>query len=1141
MNHWCNGIGIITSLFLIMGLQARGVYELYLECPHAITFGESTLHGTVLLPPLPLHMAGTLEVESSCSMDVHNSLTTATTYTQLNWAKKPEHTGSASSTSFNVQSTQITLKGTCILGHKILEQAYKLRKSIVCYDLICNLTSCKIELHYLSPVHACTLMKTCLVAVGPYRVQIIFRKTFCSTGIIVEGRCFRPDRTIAGNTKYGLFEIVTLTVQCFLIAKEDERLKVMEEFEKQYPNGCQTGSNQHKFQGYYICIIGGSSDIIRVPNENDPRAMQIFNAMFYSPYGEDHDSNGEDISALRLAGPAEAKVPNTESVANFHGIAFSGSAMYSSLSVFTISKEPKYVFSPGIIPNVNQSTCDKKALPLLWSGLTKIPGIFEPINRCNVFCVLSGPGASCEAFAEGGIYNLTSPTCLVSRYNAFRSTEQQVTFVCQRVDMDIVVYCNGYKKVILTKTLIIGQCIYTITSVFSIFSGIAHSIAVELCVPGFHGWATVTLVVTFCFGWLLIPALTWFIIVTLKFLTVLFYNQSEQSKFKALLRRIKEEYERTKGSMVCEICKLECETQKELKAHRTSCPNEQCPYCFVHCEPVESAFQAHYSVCKVTHRFSDELKSIVQKDANNNTIYRNLSLFRYKSRCYIFTVWLFLLLIESLFWAASAQPEPLKTTWSDNAHGIGKVSMKNDLELDFSLTSNSKYTYQRDLINPHEPTQGASFHLEIFQQVVVADVQFLGHWYDGRLNIKTSFHCYGECKKYTYPWQTAYCKHEFDYQYENGWACNPPDCPGVGTGCTACGLYVDKLKAVGTAYRIINLKYVRKICIQLNEEHICRDVESNDCFVTNTFKICIIGTVSKFLQGDTIVFLGPLEGGGLVLKQWCTTNCQFGDPGDIMRLTGTGFICPEYTGQFRKKCAFAHTPICEYHGNMVSGYKKLKATIDSFQSFNTSNIHYTNNRMEWSDPDGLLRDHINVMVSRDLDFVDLSQNPCKISLSTTSIEGAWGSGVGFTLKCTVSLTECSKFITTVKACDSAICYGASSCVLTRGQNTVYVTGKGGHSGSRFKCCHKDKCADDGLLGNAPHLDRVNGIDTEEDNHIFDDGSPSCGISCWFVKTGEWLKGLFHGNWLVIVALLVLLLISLVGMSFLCPVKKIKRI
>ncbi|AGW23848.1 glycoprotein [Bowe virus] len=1136
---------LMVYLILAVGtpVNCRNVYELRLECPHAVNYhmGDITLHGSVVLPAIPLDQVYTLEVESSCSMDVHNSLKATHDLTQLTWSTKSDHTGDSSSTSFQFTATEKSLKSICMIPHKSLEHTYKLRKAIVCLDLICNQTMCKPELHFLSQMHACTLLRSCIIAVGPYRIQVVFHRTYCSTGLLIEGRCFRPDRTIATNTKPSFMDFTTLPIHCFLVQKTDEKLKIIEEIEKLKTNGCT--SNVHKYQGYYLCVSAGSTEIIRVHTSEDQHSAHILKSIYASPFGEDHDNQGELFGAVRIAGGGDGKVPSTETADNIKGVAFSGTPMYSSLSVFTKDITGKLVFSPGIYINYNQTGCDKKALPLVWSGYITMTGVFEAINQCSIFCVLSGPGATCEAFAEGGIYNLTSPTCLVSKYTFIKTTDQQITFVCQRVDTDIIVYCNGHKKVIFTKTLIIGQCIYTITSMFSLLPSVAHSIAIELCVPGFHGWATIALIITFCFGWILIPTITWCILVVLKFLASILHNQSEENRFKILLKKIKEEYERTKGSMVCDVCKLECETQKELKSHQISCPKEQCPYCFTHCEPIEAAFRAHYNVCQVTHRFSDDLKKTVTHKSVKPGCYRTLSLFRYKSRCYIFTTWIFLLIIESILWAASAEPNPLQAQWTDTAHGIGHQVMLTDLELDFSLLSSTKYTYRRRLVNPTNQDQTVLLHIEIKSQVISAEIQPLGHWYDAAFNLKTSFHCFGACVKYSYPWQAAACQFERDFQFETNWGGIPLVCPGMGPGSIPCGEFLVKWKPVGMVSKIVNLKYSRYICVQFNDETLCKALESNDCFVAKSFKICLIGTISKFQNGDTLLFLGPIESGGIILKQWCTTTCQFGDPGDLMLSATQKYICPEFPGSFRKHCSFGHTPVCEYDGNLISGYKKLMATIDSFQSFNVTDIHLTRNTLEWGDPDGLLRDHVNIIVNREINFEDLSENPCKVQVQTVNVEGAWGSGVGFTLKCTVSLTECPTFLTSIKACDSAIaiCYGAVSVTLIRGQNTVHVTGRGGHSGSRFKCCHEENCSPTGVLAAAPHLDRVMGIDVVTEDRILDDGAPLCRFSCWFRKTGEWLSGLLSGNWMVIIVLVAFLFISMICLSFLCPVRKFKKV
>uniref|UniRef100_UPI003F7787AA Glycoprotein C n=1 Tax=Andes orthohantavirus TaxID=1980456 RepID=UPI003F7787AA len=475
----------------------------------------------------------------------------------------------------------------------------------------------------------------------------------------------------------------------------------------------------------------------------------------------------------------------------------------------------------------------------------------------------------------------------------------------------------------------------------------------------------------------------------------------------------------------------------------------------------------------------------------------------------------------------------MESGWSDTAHGVGEIPMKTDLELDFSLPSSSSYSYRRKLTNPANKEESIPFHFQMEKQVIHAEIQPLGHWMDATFNIKTAFHCYGACQKYSYPWQTSKCFFEKDYQYETGWGCNPGDCPGVGTGCTACGVYLDKLKSVGKAYKIISLKYTRKVCIQLGTEQTCKHIDANDCLVTPSVKVCIVGTVSKLQPSDTLLFLGPLEQGGIILKQWCTTSCAFGDPGDIMS-TPSGMRCPEHTGSFRKICGFATTPVCEYQGNTISGYKRMMATKDSFQSFNLTEPHITTNKLEWIDPDGNTRDHVNLVLNRDVSFQDLSDNPCKVDLHTQAIEGAWGSGVGFTLTCTVGLTECPSFMTSIKACDLAMCYGSTVTNLARGSNTVKVVGKGGHSGSSFKCCHDTDCSSEGLLASAPHLERVTGFNQIDSDKVYDDGAPPCTFKCWFTKLGEWLLGILNGNWIVVVVLVVILILSIIMFSVLCP-------
>ncbi|CAB42098.1 M polyprotein [Topografov virus] len=1125
---------LFLGLLLLTTVRARNLIELKIECPHTIGLGQGLVIGSVELPPVPLNKVETLKLESSCNFDLHTSTSAQQSFTKWTWEKKTDLADGtkSSSTSFVSKSAEINLRGLCVIPTLVLETASRTRKTITCFDLSCNQTSCQPTVYLIAPIQTCLTTKSCLLGLGDHRIQVNYEKTYCVSGQLVEGVCFNPIHTMALSQPSHTYDIVTMMVRCFLVPKKvanGDNLKIKKTFE----NLVQKTGCTNNFQGYYVCLIGSSSEPLYVPTLDDYRSAEVLSRMAFAPHGEDHDIERNSISALRVVGKITGKAPSTESSDTVQGVAFAGTPFYTSTGILTAKDDPIYVFAPGIIMEGNHSTCDKKTLPLTWTGFISLPGEIEKTTQCTVFCTLAGPGADCEAYSDTGIFNISSPTCLVNRVQRFRGAEQQIKFVCQRVDLDITVYCNGIKKVILTKTLVIGQCIYTFTSIFSLMPGVAHSLAVELCVPGLHGWATIALLLTFCFGWLLIPIVTLVFIKIMLLLTYACSKYNTDSKFKLIIEKVKQEYQRTMGSMVCEVCQHECETAKELESHKKSCPKGSCPYCLNPTEATESALQAHFKICKLTTRFPENLRESLTTYEPKRGCYRALSMFRYRSRCFVGLVWCLLLTMELIVWAASAEVVNLEPGWTDMAHGTGIVPMRTDLELDFSLPSSSSYTYRRELQNPANEHERIPFHLQIERQVIHAEIQHLGHWMDATFNLKTAFHCYGSCEKYAYPWQTAGCFVERDFEYETSWGCNPPDCPGVGTGCTACGVYLDKLKSVGKVFKIIALKYTRKICIQLGREQSCKTIDSNDCLVTTSLKVCLIGTISKFQPSDTLLFLGPLEQGGLIFKQWCTTTCQLGDPGDIMS-TPQGMKCPDLNGSFRKKCSFATTPVCEYDGNTLSGYKKMMATKDSFQSFNVSEPHITANSLEWVDPDSSLKDHINVIVNRDLSFQDLSENPCQIDLSTSSIDGAWGSGVGFNLACQVSLTECSTFMTAIKACDSAMCYGSTTANLARGQNTVNVVGKGGHSGSKFVCCHNAKCSATGLVAAAPHLDRVTGYNQLDANKVYDDGAPECGVHCWFKKSGEWLLGILSGNWMVVAVLVVLLVLSIFLFALCCP-------
>ncbi|ABB88646.1 glycoprotein precursor [Orthohantavirus delgaditoense] len=1134
---------VLVSFFVVVYLQVvtsapKSLHEMKVECPHTVGLGQGYVTGQVELSYVPLTDVPNMLIESSCNFDLHVAAGAVQKFTEVSWAKKSSTTATtnAGESTFEATSKEVSIKGTCLITADIFDTVYRSRKTVLCYDLSCNQTHCQPTLHLIAPIFTCMSIRTCMVSILSSRVQVTYEKTYCVTGQLVEGVCFIPMNGVGYTQPIHAYDIVTLPVTCFLVPKKAEQLKIVTELEKL---AGKTGCAENSFQGLYVCFIGKHSEPIHVPISSDLRSSTIMSRMAMHPRGEDHDTDKTGQGVLRIAGPVKAKVPHTESSDTMSGIGFSGVPMYSSLSTLVKDSDPKYIFSPGVIPDSNHSSCEKKTLPITWTGFLPVAGKSEKITGCNVFCTLAGPGAMCEAYSENGIFNISSPTCLVNKVQKFKGSEQRVSFVCQRIDNDVVVYCNGQKKVILTKTLVIGQCIYTFTSLFSLLPGVAHSLAVELCVPGLHGWATIALLITFCFGWLIIPAVTLLILKTLKVVTYSCSHYSTESKFKVLLEKVKVEYQRTMGSMVCDICHHDCETAKELETHKKSCPEGQCPYCMTLTEATQSALQAHYTICKLTDRFQDALKKSLKRPEVKRGCYRTLGVFRYKSRCYVGLVWGLLLTVELVIWAASAETPVMEPGWTDTAHGVGMVPMKTDLELDFSLPSSSSYSYRRVLINPANQEEKIPFHFQLEKQVIHAEIQVLGHWMDATFNIKTAFHCYGECKKYAYPWQTAKCFFEKDYQYENNWGCNPGDCPGVGTGCTACGIYLDKLKPVGRAFKIVSLRYTRKVCVQLGVEQTCKHIDINDCLVTPSVKVCMIGTISKLQPGDTLLFLGPLEQGGIIVKQWCTTTCTFGDPGDIMS-TNKGVSCPEHSGSFRKICHFATTPVCEYQGNTVSGYKRLMATKDSFQSFNVSEVHVTSSQLEWIDPDSAIKDHLNVVVNRDLSFQDLSDNPCKVDMHTQAVEGAWGSGVGFTLTCSVGLTECPSFMTSLKACDSAMCYGATVVNLVRGSNTVKIVGKGGHSGSLFKCCHNKDCSDIGLAASAPHLERVTGFNQIDSDKVYDDGAPPCTITCWFTKSGEWLLGILKGNWVVVAVLVVILMLSIFLFSFFCPVRNRKK-
>nr|ANS56982.1 glycoprotein precursor [Nova virus] len=1122
---------LITLLVTIT--EQKSNFDLTLQCPHNPRQDEGFSYGCIVMPVQVYTALQQITVESSCPFEFHQLRKTLYSTTVVSWKKKTDTgtTTQAGDSTYEGTEENGSLLGICALDQGVSSKLITGRQGLVCQELSCNTTACLTTLHVVIPQQICSNVRSCIMTWKDHRINLNFEKTFCPNGLIVSGNCFQP---LYGSSQLPTnVETTELQVTCFFVRERTGGHKVLVDLEK---IGGAKSCTDNSFYSSYSCFLQGYSVRIKVPNLADAISAEIISKMIMFNYGEDHDKPGHGIGSFRISSEKEFKVANTESD-KFKGLCLSGQILYTSTYVYPkpINHYTKYVLSKGVLPYVNYTTCDKKVMPLVWRGLVTVPGFSETMQPCNVFCTLAGPGAQCEAFSQTGIFNISSPTCLIGRMHKYHLMEDQINFVCQRLDKDIIVYCNGEKKVIKTATLVIGQCIYSLTTLFSMFPWIAHSMAVEVCVPGIHGWATIILMVTFCFGWLIIPSLTWIILQVLKVLIYVFNKKAGKLYFNHIFEKVKKEFQHTIGNTSCNLCQTDCETNEELKAHNELCPQGQCPYCLKDLAPSPAILTEHFKFCPLKDRYQKKVENIIAPLHPSSIVIRKVSNFRYKNRCYISMVWTLLLVIELCVWAASANVVDVDTEWNDVAHGVGHVPMASDYELDFSLPSGAGYTHRRYLDHPVNKDKSIMFTVSIKQQLVKATVQSLGHWMDGELNVKSVFHCYGECKKYSYPWQFAHCKFEKDYQYQTGWACNPSDCPGVGTGCTACGLYLDKIVPKASVYRILSLTYSRRICYQLGNEQSCKDIDQSDCLTSDHVKICMIGTVSNLNIGDTLVFLGPLAGGAIIMKQWCTSNCRYGDPGDIMMNSAT-LQCPDFDGVIERQCRFATEPVCVYNGNLISGYKKMMATRDSFISINMSDVTLGPSGLLWYDSDSIYKDHMNIQVSRDLAFEDLSENPCQLEISVQGITGSWGSGVGFTLDCSVSLTECSTFMTAIKVCDKAMCYGGKSVHLNRGQNSIKVQGRGGHSGSKFMCCHDKVCSKDGLKASAPHLDRVSGVNVLNSD-AFSDGSDSCGFICWMTKVGEWMSGMFHSSWWIFLILFIVFIFSLLLLGLLCPARK----
>ncbi|ASZ85273.1 glycoprotein [Laibin virus] len=1120
---------IILSLLLGI-VKAKTTNDIHFQCPHSPRQDTGFSYSQLDLPVTTVLSAKSMTIESSCPFELYQTRKTIFDVTIIGWQKKTSTTTgtNAAATTYEISESEDKLVGLCILPPGIPNKLLYGRKALTCIELSCNQTACLPVLHILVPQQVCISVRSCLLTWGEIKINLYFERTFCPNGLIVAGECFQP--FYGSVAQLQSLDIMQISVTCFLIVETAQTTKVSEFLEQ---TAKATSCSTNDFYSSYVCFLAGYSLYITVPHMGDQLSLDIASAMILNPYGEDHDRPGHGEGTFRVAGELDAKVPST-GTDSIKGIALSGQILYTSIFILPkkVSAKVHNVLTKGYLPKVNHSVCDNKVLPLIWKGLVHVPGHIERLEPCKVFCTLSGPGASCEAFSSTGIFNISSPTCLIGKLHKYKELEDHITFVCQRIDSDIVIYCNGQRKVIKTKTLVIGQCIYSITSFFSLLPSIAHSLAVEVCVQGFHGWASLCLIITFCFGWILIPSLTWLTLQIIRGIMILMNKHTGESRIKFILEKIKSEFHNTVGNTTCGICTKECSCSEELKAHNEFCPSGNCPYCMKDLHPSSHVLTEHFKQCPLIDRYVSKVKDALKVPNQTTMCYRRLGTFRYKNRCYILIVWLIMLTIEILCWAASAQQIEVKPEWQDTAHGVGYIPLNLDYEIDFSLASGSSYVHKRVLVDPSDENKKVPFTVHISSQQIVASVQYLGHWMDGEVNVKSVFHCYGECKKYTYPWQFASCQSEIDYQYETSWGCNPADCPGVGTGCTACGIFLDKLTPKASVYKIVNLKYMRTVSYQVGTEQQTKEIDTNDCLSSNHAKVCMIGTVSNIQIGDTLVFFGPIAGGAVLVRQWCASNCQLGDPGDIM-IMNADLKCPDFSGTMHKRCQFATEPLCYYQGNLLSGYKKMHQTIDSFISLNMSDPKLIANNLMWSDPDGIYKDHVNIVVNKELPFEDLAENPCVVDLSVSSIEGSWGSGVGFRLTCLVSLTECTSFLTTIKACDKAMCYGGKVASLSRGQNTIIVQGRGGHSGSSFKCCHDHSCSKNAKKASAPHLERVSGENTKL-SEIFSDGAPECGILCRMEKIGEWLGGLFRGNWWVLLVLVGITILSILLLSMLCP-------
>ncbi|AVM87654.1 glycoprotein [Hainan oriental leaf-toed gecko hantavirus] len=1116
---------IITILTII---ESR---ELNLHCPFSKGPARAISRDGFFLKETKYPLLKKLSIQTTCSITVSDVTTSLETYRVFREIE------SQNPYIIHEEVDLDVITGFCAWETDITQDVLD-GKLVLCLDVACNSTDdCKVLLNVMVRQAMCQTLRSCSVTLLGQKHTLNFLKTNCPTGVQVDDKCFDP--LLAKSRSPLLQSHATLPVACYA-NPADTHQRALFEMIGRFITGLEDNhckSNQGRLR--YSCVVGDNSELIVLNDDRNLIQQRILAQMMKNPLGRPFYSKTEQAT-IQVMGHKynitigkHGKVTPSPGTSDyfFRQILF---AYYSSPSFTSLYRSTKVsgdnydnFILKGLIPEMEIHGCFDALLPQVWFDFVNVPGTYRTFQQCRIFCTLAGPGASCEVFAPGGIYNLSTTQCFIPTNYKFKGEEEILQFSCPRIDTDLMFYCNGHRTIIRTRTLMIGQCIYVVSSYLSILPSIAHSLAVEICVPGFHGWMTIICLITFCFGWLLIPLVTKCVLSILLQLTKLKACRAKLA-LASVLDKIKVEYQHTLGNTTCETCGLQTNFPEEFNAHSQACPMGICPYCSREIGLMKTSSVLHFEKCSKADRFSKKYESVITPVTTTTKLTRGLTTFRYQNRCYIGIVWLILLLIELSIWAATAQN-------TDLAHGVGKLTLNNALQLQFSIPGNVKYVYKRELLRDEKDKEGIPFTFTLDPGRTTATVIELGTWMDVEVNLQTIFHCYGSCSAYTYPWYKSTCKREHGFQYETSWSCNPASCPGVNTGCTMCALYTHHLKDKGPAVKVLQLTIHRSFCYQLGAIKVCDTLTEADCYTDDHLKFCLNDHKADIFQGDVLFFNHQWQDSAVVFKQWCTSNCVFGDPGDIIS-SPTGISCPQFDGSFQKQCKFGTTPSCLFTGNMVSGYKKYWKTRDLFRTVNMTDIKHTSGELEWVDTSGHARSMIDIEFSASLPFEELSQTKCKISLKAIGVQGSWGGGQGFTISCIVDLIQCSEFITAIKVCDSSSCYGVSSATLARGENEVKVTGRGGHSGSKFMCCHDHNCSQSSYPASPPHLERLQGI-TEDVGQLYDDGKRGCGITCWLSRSWEWVKGLFSGNFFLPLILIGIALFSIILLSFLLPARR----